>query len=39
MVLAGFGLFQAALRFSKYGISQCWHRFDALIFVQKFTSY
>ena len=39
MVSAGLRSFQAVLRFSKYGTSQCWLRFDVLIFVQKFASY
>ena len=39
LVLDHFRSFQVVLRVSKYGISQCWFRFDVLIFVQRFTSY
>ena len=39
MVSAAFKSFQAVPRFSKYGTSQCWLRFDVLIFMQKFTLY
>ena len=37
VVSASFRSFQAVPRFSKYGTSQCWHRFDVLIFVWRFT--
>ena len=33
VVSASFRSFRAVPRFSKYGTSQCWHRFDVLIFV------
>ena len=36
VVSASFRSFQTVPRFSKYGTSQCWDRFDVLIFCQTF---
>ena len=35
MALGGFSWFQAVPRYSKYGTSKCWLRFDVLIFCAK----